>query len=96
MQVLGAGRADEGEYDCVVSNACGSTTSWARDLIINGFCQLCEADFNGDGSVNSQDFFDFVAAFFGTGPSADFNHDGVVNSQDFFDFVSAFFVGCSL
>ena len=54
----------------------------------------CPADFNGDAEVNSQDFFDFVTAFFGEDPAADFNGDKTVNSQDFFDFLSAFFKGC--
>jgi hypothetical protein len=54
----------------------------------------CRADFNGDGSLNSQDSFDFLGAFFENTPDADFNADAVVNSQDFFDFLTAFFVGC--
>jgi hypothetical protein len=54
----------------------------------------CRADFNADGEVNSQDFFDFLNAFFTGLPSADFNGDGSTNSQDFFDFLSEFFVGC--
>jgi probable HAF family extracellular repeat protein len=54
----------------------------------------CRADFNGDGIANSQDFFDFLSAFFQQAASADFNADGTVNSQDFFDFLGAFFGGC--
>jgi hypothetical protein len=55
---------------------------------------VCTADFNNDDVVNSQDFFDFLAAFFDSEPSADFNGDDVINSQDFFDFLAAFFEGC--
>jgi hypothetical protein len=50
--------------------------------------QSC-GDHNGDGQVNSGDFFDFLAAFF-AGP-VDTNIDGVTNSQDFFDFLVCFF-----
>jgi hypothetical protein len=54
----------------------------------------CPPDFNNDGVVNSQDFFDFLSVLFAGTLGADFNHDGVVNSQDFFDFLTAFFAGC--
>ncbi len=49
------------------------------------------ADWDLSGTVNSSDFFEFVADFFDG--SADFNHDGVNNSQDFFDYLAAFFGG---
>jgi hypothetical protein len=54
----------------------------------------CAADFDADGAVTSQDFFDFLAAFFAGLPAADFNDSGAVDSQDFFDFLGAFFAGC--
>ncbi len=79
--------ADAGDYDAVVSNTCGSVTSQPARLTV-----LCPADWNRSGSVDSQDFFDFLTAFFAG--AADFNHDGTTNSQDFFDFLSAFFAPC--
>ena len=53
----------------------------------------CSADFNNDAFLNSQDLFDFLAAFFAG--DADYNTDGFTNSQDFFDFLADFFAGCA-
>jgi hypothetical protein len=55
---------------------------------------FCTADFNRDDEVTSQDFFDFLAAFFAGDDRADINRDGAVSSQDFFDFLGSFFAGC--
>ncbi len=50
-----------------------------------------DADWNHDGTINSDDFFAFVSDFLNG--NADANGDGISNSQDFFDFVNAFFGG---
>jgi hypothetical protein len=79
-------------YDVVVSNPCTSATSDPATLTVSS----CPADFNLDGVQNTQDYFDFVNAFFASAPSADFDHSGVVDSSDFFAFLTAFFAGCGL
>lgn len=54
----------------------------------------CAADFDCSGSVTSQDFFDYLGAFFTNDLRADVTHDGSVDSQDFFAFLGVFFTGC--
>jgi hypothetical protein len=51
----------------------------------------CPCNFNGDCYLNSQDFFDFLSAFFMQTERSDINRDGLYNSQDYFDFLTCFF-----
>jgi hypothetical protein len=64
---------------------------FACRLVLEGE-PACPCDVNGSGDLNSQDFFDFIGAFFGG--NADFNGSGETNSQDFFDFLACFFAAC--
>lgn len=80
---------DAGVYDVVVTNGCGGETSAGATVTV-----LCTGDYNRDGVVSTQDFFEFLLCFFEAGCDADFDGDGAVSSQDFFDFMSAFFAPC--
>lgn len=55
---------------------------------------VCPADFNASGTVNVQDIFDFLAAWFASAPSADFNGQNGIGVQDIFDFLASWFSGC--
>jgi len=52
----------------------------------------CPCDFNADGALSSQDFFDFLTAFLQG--SADYDHNGLTDSADFFGFTECFFIAC--
>ena len=54
----------------------------------------CIADFNGDGTVNTQDVLAFLNAWSSGDASADINGDGDVNTQDVLAFLNLWNVGC--
>ena len=63
-----------------------------RDTDSDGYGNLCDADLNNNGSVNTLDFGLFKLSFghTGTGLNADFNGDGRVNTLDFGRFKQMF------
>jgi hypothetical protein len=54
----------------------------------------CQADINGDGQVNVQDFLAFLSLFANADAQADINGDNVVNVQDFLAYLQIFSLGC--
>lgn len=94
LQLTSVSTADQGSYDCVVSDTCGSTTSNAATLTVG-----TKGDANCDGAVNNFDIDAFVfglvegeAAWAGLYPcdfycALDINGDGNVDNFDIDPFV---------
>src|SRR5262249_50083267 len=58
VEIARASSADEGTYDCIVANACGSSISNAATLSIGGGSG--DGDGNGDGFADGEDVQGFV------------------------------------
>ena len=54
----------------------------------------CVADWNGDGSVNTQDFLAYLSDWASGDAGADVNGDGTVNTQDFLAYLNLWSAGC--
>lgn len=54
----------------------------------------CIADWNADGSVNTQDFLAYLNDWATGEQGADLNNDGAVNTQDFLKFLNLWSAGC--
>ena len=71
---------------------------WGRVDVAAGvqaaFDGACQADWNGDGAVNTQDVLAFLNAWTAGDSSADLNGDGSVNTQDVIAFLNLWTAGC--
>ncbi len=69
-------------------NGVGSGSAYVFDI-------FCPADLNGDGTLNLQDVFAFLALFNAQNPAADIAAPfGVFNLQDVFAYLALFNAGC--
>ncbi len=71
------------------------TETGVRKIAKLEFCpNPCQADFNHDGTVNTQDVLSFLNAWTAGDPEADINNDGTVNTQDVLAFLNLWAAGC--
>lgn len=63
-------------------------------VFLNNAIGDCDADFNGDGVVDTQDVLAFFNAWIVGDPSADINADGDVNTLDVLKFLNLWTAGC--
>ncbi len=54
----------------------------------------CAADITGEGDVNTNDFFAFLALYQVGDQGADFFDDDLINTNDFFAYLAAYQAGC--
>ena len=94
----GATPAQPARYDAAAHRfrgyAWGENIGWINMDDATIFVGDCPADYNGDGALNVQDIFDFLAGWFAGSPNADFNGAAGLGVQDIFDFLAAWFAGC--
>ncbi len=88
LQIQNASIADDGAYDCVVTNACGSATSAAATLT------TCYPDCDCNGALSIDDFICFQTLFAIGDPYADCDADSVLSIDDFICFQTYFAIGC--
>jgi len=101
LAVQNAGLADEGAYDCVLSNACGATTSASALLNITG---CLPGDLDGDGEFDIEDVAPFAMSLVdlaayqqqypnGHAMNGDMNQDAALNGRDIGLFVNCLING---
>jgi hypothetical protein len=88
LSIANGGTGDSGNYDLLITNPCGQTTTAIAHIV------FCAGDFNCSNTINILDIFDYLARFFALDPRTDINRSGQINVQDIFDFLSAWFAGC--
>jgi uncharacterized membrane protein len=82
LTIEGVDPNDNGEYDCVVTNSCGSVISMTGSYHYCFCYGVCPADFNADGGVDGADVNAFFAKWEAGDCLADVNADGGVDGGD--------------
>jgi hypothetical protein len=83
---------NDGSYIDPSGAGSGSTSpDQAYNAVLIVMPRILPADFNRDGSVNIDDIFIFLNAWFAAGPGSDWNADGNGNIDDIFIFLNDWF-----
>jgi hypothetical protein len=88
LTLTNLGPADAANYDCIVTNACGSITSNAATL------SVCAGDINCDESVDFGDFLAFFNCYDAEQSCADIDGNPGTDFGDFLAFFNAYDAGC--
>jgi hypothetical protein len=93
LYVQYAGPSDAGVYDMVLTNHCGSTTSFPATLTV---VHCCAEDLNGNSEITLQDLALLLAHFgeSGSGLVGDIDRDGDVDLQDLANLLAVFGTQC--
>lgn len=95
---IGDGEGFSGEWGVAVPDEDDEFGWWTQDIyplqMAVGVDESCAADFNGDGSANTQDVLAFLNAWVAGEDSADINEDGSVNTLDVLAFLNLWAAGC--
>jgi acetyl esterase/lipase len=102
LALAGAGGADAGVYDCLVSNGGGTRSSAGAQLaVVTSDVGSQGGAHGGDGVLDNNDFVVFIDLFFSHAAGADVGRqggivgsDGAWDNNDFVVFVDRFFTGC--
>lgn len=88
LTITAAMSGDAGEYDCEITNGCGSATTAGAAL------HVCAVDFNCDGLVDFGDYLEFLNLYDHADTRADLNGDGLVDFSDYLEFLNWYETGC--
>lgn len=88
LTISGATFDDAGDYDCVVSDTCGSTTSFPAAL------SVCQIDLNCDTFVDFLDYLEYLNRYDSLDPRADLNQDSFIDFVDYLEFLNLYNAGC--
>lgn len=96
LNIQNVGSADQAAYDCILSNACGATTSFAAVLAVTN---CCPADLNEDGAIDLTDLAMLLSHFGATSGAShadgDLDGDHDVDLSDLATMLGSFGANCA-